>query len=100
MRYFFVIIQVDGSTIDDKTGVDCPTEFDAVVFGRSMAHDLAAEGDQFIGGSVLISDEKGRRVGRVVAIRERDRPANRLNDRLGFFGSIAAERKKLTSYRR
>ena len=98
MRYFFVIIRADGSTIDDKTGVDCLTEFDAVVFGRSVAHDLAAEGDQYIGGSVFIRREKGRHVERV-AIRERDKPAARLNDRVGFFGSIAADRTKLSSFR-
>ena len=79
MRYFFAIVKADGSNIDDKTSVDYPTDSDAVVFGRSMANDLAAKGDQYIGGAVLISDEKGRQVGRAVAIRERDRPASRLH---------------------
>ena len=49
MRYFFAIVKADGSNIDDKTSVDYPTESDAVVFGRSMANDLAAKGDQYIG---------------------------------------------------
>ena len=74
MRYFFTIVKADGSNIDDKTSVDYPTATDAVLFSRSMANDLAAKGDQYIGGSVLIFDEKGRQVGRAVAIRERDRP--------------------------
>jgi hypothetical protein len=89
MRYFFAIIKADGSNIDDKTSVDYPTESDAVVFGRSMAHDLAAKGDQYIGGSVLIFDEKGRQVGRAVAIRKRDRPASRLHYFLLIFILVA-----------
>ena len=99
MRYFFAIVKADGALVDDKRGVDCPTGTSAVAFGRSMAHDLAADGDQYIGGSVFVRDQNGRHVERV-AIRERDKPAARWNDRLAFFGSIATDRIKHTSYRR
>ena len=89
MRYFFTIVKADGSNIDDKTSVDYPTETDAVLFSRSMANDLAAKGDQYIGGSVLIFDEKGRQVGRAVAIRERDRPPTRVQYFLLIFALVA-----------
>ena len=71
MRYFFAIIKKDGALLEDKSGVDCPTASSAVTFGRNMAHDLASEGHQYIGGSVVIRDDKGRHVDRV-AIRQRD----------------------------
>jgi len=99
MRFFFAIVKADGEIVDDKRGVDCATGSSAVTFGRSMAHDLSAEGDQYIGGSVLVRDDKGRHVERV-AIRERDKPAVRMNNRVGFIGSNAMDRINLTSYRR
>ena len=99
MRYFFAIVKADGALVDDKRGVDCPTGTSAVAFGRSMAHDLAAEGDQYIGGSVFVRDQNGRHVERV-AIRERDKPSAHVKNRLSFFGSIATDRIKLTGFRR
>ena len=45
MRYFFEIVKADGAVVEDKRGVDCPTGISAIAFGRSMAYDLAAEGD-------------------------------------------------------
>ena len=99
MRFFFAIVKADGEIVDDRRGVDCATGSSAVAFGRSMAHDLAAEGDQYIGGSVLVRDDKGRHVERV-AVRERDKPAIRMKDRVGFFGSNVMDRINLTPHRR
>ena len=71
MRFFFAVVKANGLTIEDNDGVECPTAVDAVGLGRSMARDLAAEDQQYIGGAVLVRDDKGRQV-ELVAIRQRD----------------------------
>ena len=72
--YFFAIVKADGTIVDDERGVDFATGYEAVVFGRNLAHDLASEGANYIGGSVIVRDGKGRQIERL-AIRQMD--ANR-----------------------